>query len=271
MKPKGVEKLKDVINVHILTNLSGRIQLSYPLFNSDSFITNISARGISEKTFFERIILGAQCLHSLLPEDFETACSILLSAAPAPITTEGYGTENYDVLILTRFISLYGLEYPDVSLPGLAKLTQSYTAEFDIRPFIESYPKRTFDFLKDLATSQNFHERRLASEGCRPRLPLASHLGFLKNDPQPCIEILTLLRKDPIRYVQKSVANNLSDILKDNPKIGYKTLSEWVAESHPATNWIIKRAIRKPLQDKDPAALSLLAQFSSEELHYQDG
>lgn len=260
MRPQGVEKLKDVINIPLLVRLSEKIKDSQPAFDSIFFVTNASL-GIDERSFFERICQAARSLRSLLPSDFEQACSILLRATPPPVTSEGYGTENYQVLILTRYISLYGVEYPDVSLPALAKLTRSYTAEFDIRCFIERYPKKTFKFLRNLAISEDFHERRLASEGCRPRLPLANHLNNLKHNPQPCIEVISLLKKDTVKYVQKSVANNLSDILKDNPQIGYKVLSGWAMENHPITNWIIKRAIRKPAQDKDPMALGLLTKL----------
>ncbi len=256
MRPRGVQKLKDVINTSLLNHLSKEVKNNYQKFDGDSFIESASLR-MYERSFFERINQAAESLYLYLPKDFQEACSILVNAAPPPVVDEGYGTENYYVLILTRYISLYGLEYLSVSLPALATLTRCYTAEFDIRPFIQKHQEKTFEFLRKIATSENFHERRLASEGCRPRLPLASHLNDLKDNPQPCIEIVSLLKTDPVKYVQKSVANNLGDILKDNPQIGYKVLFEWVTYNNPITNWIIKRAIRKPLQSKDSLALDL--------------
>lgn len=260
MKPRGVEKLKDVIDEALLIRLSERIGEVYADFDRSAFVTNSSVER-DNKSFFERIIQAANSLYPLLPSDFEQSCSILLSVAPPPLVSEGYGTENYDVLILSRYVSIYGLNNPRTSLAALARLTQSYSAEFDIRPFIEHHPEVTFLFLQYLARSGDFHKRRLASEGCRPRLPLANHLTSLREDPQPCINILQMLRADPIKYVQKSVANNIADILKDNPHIAYKVLSEWAMEKNSITKWIVKRALRKPLHDRDPHALALAKQL----------
>lgn len=61
--------------------------------------------------------------------------------------------------------------------------------------------------------------RRLASEGCRPRLPWAMSLPKLKENPAPIIPIMENLKNDPSRFVRLSVANNLNDISKDNPQI----------------------------------------------------
>ena len=62
--------------------------------------------------------------------------------------------------------------------------------------------------------------RRLASEGCRPRLPWAMALPNLKENPAPIIPILENLKNDPARFVRLSVANNLNDIAKDNIERG---------------------------------------------------
>ena len=56
------------------------------------------------------------------------------------------------------------------------------------------------------------HVRRLASEGCRPRLPWSFKLRELIADPSPVAPILENLRADPSLYVRKSVANHLNDI-----------------------------------------------------------
>ena len=68
------------------------------------------------------------------------------------------------------------------------------------------------------ATSKNHHVRRLASEGCRPRLPWAMALPEFKKNPKPVLKVLGKLKNDESEYVRKSVANNLNDISKDNPE-----------------------------------------------------
>lgn len=260
MRPCGIKKLKDVINPKLLTFLADSIINAYEQFNYQAFVDDVS-NSMQNKSFFERIIYCAKKLHCFLPEDFEKACIILLNAAPPPVLIEGYGTDNFQVLIICRYISIYGLDYPDLSLKVLAHLTQSYTAEFDVRPFIEYHPVKTFSFLEKLTQEKSFHMRRLASEACRPRLPMAKHLVELKKDPLPCLRVLNLLRNDKVKYVQRSVANNLADIIKDNPSIVYELLSHWARENNTNTNWIITRALRRPMQRKEGLALELLSKL----------
>jgi 3-methyladenine DNA glycosylase AlkC len=54
------------------------------------------------------------------------------------------------------------------------------------------------------------------------------------------------------------VANNLNDILKDNPHIALETLQKWAALNNTHTHWIVKHALRNRLKQKDPEALELL-------------
>eukprot|EP00487_Bulimina_marginata_P009270 TRINITY_DN3638_c0_g1_i1.p1 TRINITY_DN3638_c0_g1~~TRINITY_DN3638_c0_g1_i1.p1 ORF type:complete len:111 (-),score=0.82 TRINITY_DN3638_c0_g1_i1:51-383(-) len=69
------------------------------------------------------------------------------------------------------------------------------------------------------AKSSNEHIRRLASEGCRPRLPWAIALPSFKKDPVDYFPILNELKNDESLYVRRSVSNNLNDISKDNPSL----------------------------------------------------
>ena len=61
--------------------------------------------------------------------------------------------------------------------------------------------------MKFWAKSDNEHLRRLASEGCRPRLPWAVALPKFKQEPSKVLQILQLLKNDKSEYVRKSVAN----------------------------------------------------------------
>ncbi len=261
MKPSNVRKLKDVIDEKLIVRLSRKIATRYSRFDSRGFVRDAS-HAIKEKSFFERIQRAAVAMGAYLPQDFRKSTFLLLSIAPEPMRTEGYGTVNYEVLIMSKYVSFFGLAYPGTALPALGRLTQSYTAEFDIRPFIERYPERTFAFLHQLAKSRNFHKRRLASEGSRPRLPLARHLAFLKHDPRPSIRLLSVLRNDPIRYVQKSVANHLLDIQKDNPEIVHDVLSKWATENNQATNLIIRRVLQKAIHNGVRDGVSLAKQLA---------
>jgi 3-methyladenine DNA glycosylase AlkC len=101
------------------------------------------------------------------------------------------------------------------------------------------------------------HVRRLASEGCRPRLPWGQRLPELIRDPSPIAPILETLREDPSLYVRKSVANNLNDIAKDHPDWVLDRLESWDREN-PHTNWIARRGVRTLVKNGHPRALGLL-------------
>ena len=106
------------------------------------------------------------------------------------------------------------------------------------------------------AEDENFHLRRLASEGCRPRLPWAMSLPVFKKDPTPILKIMETLKDDPVEYVRMSVANNLNDISKDHPDVVLDICERWFGRSKN-TDWIVKRACRTMLKAGNKRALLL--------------
>ena len=73
--------------------------------------------------------------------------------------------------------------------------------------------------MRTWADDDNEHVRRLASEGCRPRLPWGIAITGTQGGSGPILPILDRLRADPSEYVRRSVANNLNDIVKDHPDL----------------------------------------------------
>ena len=55
--------------------------------------------------------------------------------------------------------------------------------------------------LKTWTSDRNQHVRRLASEGCRPRLPWAMNLPQYIKNPKPVIELPGLLKDDDLERV----------------------------------------------------------------------
>jgi 3-methyladenine DNA glycosylase AlkC len=117
------------------------------------------------------------------------------------------------------------------------------------------------------AKHPNEHVRRLASEGCRPRLPWGMALQNFKEDPGKVIDILEQLKNDSSLYVRKSVANNLNDISKDNPQIVINLLKKWKGKNLN-TDWILKKGCRTLIKAANPEVMNLFgyANFSGEEL-----
>ena len=106
------------------------------------------------------------------------------------------------------------------------------------------------------ARSENHHVRRLASEGCRPRLPWAMALPEFKKDPSQVLAILELLKNDDSEYVRRSVANNLNDISKDNPQLLIDVAKSWMGNTSN-TDALLKHACRGLLKSGNQTVLSL--------------
>ena len=106
------------------------------------------------------------------------------------------------------------------------------------------------------AESDNHHIRRLASEGCRPRLPWAIALPEFKKNPEAVLKIINKLIYDDSEYVRRSVANNLNDISKDNPDIVINIAKEYLGKNKN-TDKLIKHACRTLLKQGNSEVLKL--------------
>lgn len=257
--------LREVLNNNNIEQLSNRILKTWNKFNKKAFITEIE-RELNNLSFGDRSKLICEKLKQYLPDSYEKALNILINS----LQKELVGNEmpkNEDFIIMPQclFVSKYGLEHFDISINALYEMTKRFTAEGDIRYFILKYPEKTEYILLKWAEDKNFHVRRLASEGSRPRLPLGIRLPNYQKNPSPVIKILEKLKKDPELYVRRSVANNLNDISKDNPKIVTDLLKIWSKDKSEEMRWLIKHSLRTLLKEGNKEALALLGYFSIEE------
>ncbi len=90
-----------------------------------------------------------------------------------------------------------------LSLDALERFTARSSSEFAIRAFILLDPVLMIEKMKGWTNHDDEHVRRLASEGCRPRLPWGQSLPMFKSDPAPILELLENLKNDPSLYVRK--------------------------------------------------------------------
>ena len=194
-----------------------------------------------------------------MPDDYPQSVAILVSILGAENPNEtGMLSEYYWTLPIATFVEEYGLEHYAESIDAIAEVTKRSTGEFAIRPYLKAEPVKTLEIMQRWSKDDNFHLRRLASEGARTRLPWATKLTFLIKDPQPVLPILENLKDDPVRFVQKSVANHLNDILKDNYDFGMNIICEWLRDAPSARKWIIKHALRKQVKDGNQKAIKIL-------------
>ena len=208
----------------------------------------------------DRVYILADELRKRLPQDYSTATKIIVDSLGEELDEDaGMFNDGWFLMPVARFVEEFGLDFPEVSLSALAEITKRHTAEYAVRPYIEQHYEYTMGVLDEWARSSNFHLRRAASEGIRPRLPWASKLQCFIDDPKPVLSILEILRSDPSDFVRKSVGNNLNDISKNWPDLVVETLERWKIESPTTeTAQIIKRALRGLIKSGNQRALALI-------------
>lgn len=225
--------------------LANKILVTYRDFPKLDYINSI-AKKCKTLTYTQRVELHADELYKCLPKDFQTSSQILLSILGEENKKEtGMFSEFYWILPIAKFVEKYGLENFEISMNAIEEITKRSTGEYAIRPFIRRYPEQALRKIETWAHSSNFHLRRLASEGLRPKLPWATKLDTFNQNPKPVFQILEILKEDSIMFVKKSVANHLTDWLKVNKEPTVELLKKWQTSKNANTQWIIKRATRK--------------------------
>jgi len=233
----------------------------YPEFNLIKFIDLVFDDAFENMELKERMRHTTLCLHRVLSQGFPQSVKILSQAAPH--------IKGFEAMSLPDYVELFGKENWELSLKTLACLTQFASAEFAIRPYLDEQPQNTLPSLLNWAEDKNPHVRRLASEGCRPRLPWAMQLPGFIQDPRPLIPILEKLKNDEADSVRRSVANNLNDISKDHPDLMLDICSQWIGQSNN-TDKLIKHACRTLLKAGNKRALMLFGFGDPAELQVEE-
>jgi 3-methyladenine DNA glycosylase AlkC len=261
----GSKDFKERISSSAVAGLGAALSAAWPDFPEAGFV-GAATSGLDGLELKARVTHVADALAATLPDDFERATGVIRAAMESP------DFDGWIVFPVNDWVARYGLSEPDLALPLLGELTSRWTAEYAVRPFIETHPVRTFEEFDLWIESPDEHRRRLVSEGSRPRLPWATQLRRFIEDPAPTIALIDRLVDDPSAYVRKSVANHLNDITKDHPGLAISTAARWLDEAtgsesdSPGTagadsgrrRWIVSHGLRGLVKAGDPQALRLL-------------
>ena len=251
------KKHKEWFDRDLAQLLSQKIFEVYPEFDRRGFVEDID-QGVEKLELKARLSYFSDRFKYYLPEKYPQAIEILVSILGAENSSEtGMFTNFYWTMPIATFVEEYGLGHYTESVRAISEITKRSTGEFAIRPYLQAEPAKTLEIMQQWSLDDNFHLRRLASEGARPRLPWATKLTFLIEDPQPILPILENLKNDPIRFVQRSVANHLNDILKDNYDFGMNIICDWTKNPPKSRSWIVKHALRKQAKDGNPEAIKI--------------
>ena len=266
--------LKDALfNPQKVHQIASEIKSVYPAFAQENFeIESIDA--FSRLELKERIDHLRDMLQKYLPDDYTEAMSILLEALPDELDRDKSDDDFGDFIYApyASFASEYGCcdEHLIFSLEALREITKRFSVEFAIRDFIKLYPNETLQMLETCSCSSHYHERRLASEGLRPRLPWAKRLTIDHHLP---LQYLDNLFSDPTRYVTRSVANHLNDISKIDASLVIDRLKEWKAsgkQENKEMDYILNHALRTLVKEGNEEALALLGYIKNPDIVVSD-
>ena len=253
--------LKDeLFNPATVEYLAGLLAAADPAFPHERFVAEVLAPFPSLE-LKERIAHIAAVLEKYLPGDFPAAADLIERALPPPLdptrTDDDFG--RFIFAPFGEYVVSQGLEkHFSRSMRTLEALTQRFSMEFAIRPFLNRWPDETLEILAGWTGHPHYHVRRLVSEGTRPRLPWSGRIAIGADRTLP---LLDRLYPDRARFVTRSVANHLNDIAKTDPDLAVSTVGRWMAEGRQAPDemaWIARHALRTLVKDGHEPALSLL-------------
>ncbi|KPV93858.1 hypothetical protein AN214_04114 [Pseudoalteromonas sp. P1-9] len=266
--PRAIAKgssLADLLNDNAICFLARNIELVYGEFNSRQFV-DACRLAPSDLALMAKGQFIAATLHQFLPAHYQTTIDILLrTLIDADESLEEFGLAGFYYLPYSFYIANYGLDAKynngidpfDLSMQAQYQLTQRFSAEFCIRPFLITQQARTLETLNEWQFDSNRHIRRLVSEGTRPKLPWGKRLPAIINDPTPILPFLCHLKDDSSLYVRRSVANSLGDIAKDHPELVFDLLDSWVGSANTELKWLIRHAVRYYAKKDHARALAL--------------
>lgn len=253
--------LKDqLFNAGSLGDLANEYNATLSGFNRDGFL-DAALSGIPERSLLACLDWFADCLEPYLAPDFPTMADQLEAAMPPQLDPslrdDDFGRFIHAVpgVLATR----HGLEaHAERALDLIHAATQRFSMEFYIRPFLNHWPEMTLARLETWASDENYHVRRLVSEGTRPKLPWARKVELTLDQTLP---LLDQLQGDGTRFVTRSVANHLNDIAKSDPDAVLDRLEGWQANGTQIPKehvWMRRHALRTLIKDGHPGAMTML-------------
>lgn len=248
-----MEPFKNFLNEKAAEKIAQALHRADNKFDKKVFLKNIKQE-LEPLELKERSLLLAEKIKQQLPMMPKKSFPILIRALQKN-ESDQIGLSGFLVWPLADIVQKYGLNDFDESMKALYQITQVFTAEFAIRPFLISNPEKTIKHLSVWTKDKSEHVRRLVSEGSRPLLPWGQKIPQFVADPEMTWHLLEQLKFDSSKYVQKSVANHLNDHSKNHPEWLLNKLDDWSQAS--GLDWIIRHATRTLVKKGHPKALAL--------------
>ena len=259
------EPLKHLLNDTVPPRIAAMVRRAWRSFDSKAFLGQIEP-GYESLELMARGQRIAQSLQAHLPQDVPRALGVLVDSMDPPMGLDAAGEPDagdrpYSAFLYlphSIYIGTHGLPHFEAAMAAQHALTQRFTAEFCIRPYLLHHQGATLARLRNWAQDGNAHVRRLVSEGTRPRLPWAPRLPAFQANPQLALPLLDALKDDPSSYVRRSVANHLGDIAKDHPDLAVGTARTWLQGASAPREALMRHGLRFIIKRGDYGALDAL-------------
>ena len=271
------EPFKNMLNQQFLERFTKDLKQVIDL-DEKKFVSQVMDNEWENRELMQRVRHITTVLKNFLPADYKDAIGKILDLIKclrargvdfSEVDDNKFGLSLEYGGILSCFIEMYGSDDYSTSIKAIEEVTQFTSCEFSVRPLIIKYPNEMMNQMLVWSKHKHWGVRRLSSEGCRPRLPWAMALPDLKKNPLPIIPILENLKNDKSKFVRLSVANNLNDISKDNPKTVIDLMRKWKGENENI-DWIIKHASRTLLKDGNAEVLKLFGLDTGKNIDIKD-
>lgn len=256
----GFSLADQLFNEETVGQLAHEFAAAVPGFDVDAYCAEVLPQ-FPRLELMARMEAMADGLERQLASDFPTMADQLEAAMP-PELDPTLRDDDFGRFIHTMpgiLAVRHGLEdHRERALDLLYQATKRFSMEFYIRPFLNRWPEETLSRLRLWARDDNYHVRRLVSEGTRPKLPWAKSIGI---DPLVPLEFLDMLYADRTRFVTRSVANHLNDISKISPDAVLARLSAWRKanrQDEKELDWMTRHALRTLVKQGHPGALEIL-------------
>jgi len=251
------EPFKNLVSPASVQQLSDALSAVYPDFASERFRAS-ATDGLEALELKARVAHVADALRAELPDAWPKALGLLIAALPEALPDDTGVTGLAWLWPMLRAVEVHGIDHPEPSLDALRLMTQRFSAEFALRPYLIAHPQLAWERLGAWATDPDLHVRRLVSEGSRPRLPWGQQLRASVDDPTLGLALLDRLVDDTSAYVRRSVANHLNDVCRDHPDRALATATAWLAHPSPRRLAVVTRGLRTLIKAGHPQAMALL-------------
>tara|TARA_R110002126_G_scaffold253174_1_gene396218 strand:+ start:1469 stop:2584 length:1116 start_codon:yes stop_codon:yes gene_type:complete len=264
--------LKDqLFNATSLGQLGAEYAAGLPGLDGEDFARK-ALSGVPDRSLMECLDWFADCITPHLSDDFPEMADQLQAMMPPPLDPalrdDDFGRFIHAVpgILAVR----HGLEHHrDRALDLIHAATRRFSMEFSIRHFLNRWPDETLARMAVWAEDDNYHVRRLVSEGTRPKLPWGRAIGLTAAQTLP---LLDRLHADPTRFVTRSVANHLNDISKTDADAVLGRLQDWQgagAQDPSELAWMARHALRTRIKAGHPGAMAHLGYAAGAEVDVQ--